>query len=180
MAPSNTTTQDTPTNVVTINPRMWAIYNAHINQGLSVKDANAAVPIEYGGPYSGGGGSAAIDRVRKAVAAGATIEVEGAGTVTEGTDAPVDRYAIADDMLPGASQFLLTFDRADADAERHASKALRLRTEADRVEAEAREMHDKVDASRALLTAAGFDWDAFDARVAEASAQSDDEADDDE
>lgn len=175
---STTTTKD-GTTVVTVNPRMWAIYDAHVNQGMSLKDANASLTDKGLDPYSGGGGSAAVDKVRKAVEAGARIDIDGVGEAVAGGTPVKDRYEVAEGIMEGASVFLIAIDRLDGEVESTRTKATRLREEADRIDTSATALAERVEKSRDMLTSLGFDFEAFDAAlVAEVAAPDDAKADD--
>lgn len=82
---------------------------------------------------------------------------------TNAKPVPVDRAAIADAMIPGMSALVAGIDRIDTERDRVVERMAAMSDQLDDIDT-------KRNGMRSLATAAGFDWDAFDAAVATAEA----------
>lgn len=173
---------------VEVNTRAWNAYALHTGRvadkdAMTVADAGAALG------YSGGGGGAAIKKVKDAVDAGHTITLRpdpNTDPIGLGDDAPatvtVDRYAMADAHVAGMGAIVLMLDNQRASADPIREKARKLRAEADRLDADAARRYDDIVSNVApIMTGAGFDLAGFEAEYATAieKANTDTEGDND-
>ncbi len=167
MSDQSTTTAVETTNV---SRKMWDMYNDVEHGGMTVKAASE----KHG--YSGGGGGAAVKRVRDAIKAGHAITVDGDPVNgAEGTGTVLSRDDIAESILEGASYMLAGFDRIDTEQRNLVKRATRLEDEAAAAREKATNLDEKRAQVRDLMSAAGFDWDEFDAQVAANESPDDDE-----
>lgn len=157
-----------------VNVRAWNAYALHT--GRTGEDAMTVAAAGEALGYSGGGGGAAIKKVKDAVDAGHTIVLRpdpSTEPIGLGDDAPatvtVDRYAMADAHVSGMGAIVLMLDNQRASADPIRAKARKLREEADRLDADASRRYDDIVSNVApIMTGAGFDLNAFEEEYATA------------
>lgn len=153
---------------VTVKANQWAAYVAKRDGGTTTDAMNA------GGYASTGAASAAITRVKDAVDAGKTVVVDGkpvdvgTGGTTGGTPT-IDREGIADGIMDGAGDFIAMMEKHVDAANVARERASKLRADADAADADADAATHRADRVKVLASDAGFDWDAFDKAVKDAS-----------
>jgi peptidoglycan hydrolase-like amidase len=142
----------TTTDSITVAPSVWSQYE-RVTGGEKAAVARSL-------DITGSTVSANVRRVKAALEAGKTVNVEGdaphAGTPATGTTAPVviDRIAHAEGIKPGASMFVREVDRVDAEVSRLREKIAPLEA--------------YVAGVRSMSATAGFDLDAFEASYKDA------------
>lgn len=165
------------TTTVKVNASEMAAFQARYPNGPNGDTgATIAEAAKAGGYKSTGAAGNAIRKVRDAMLAGSEIVLtdgdgEGSVVTTDATAKVVDRLAIADGMVPGASMVVDAVDKL-----RQQQKTLRDRIDA--LTADIGKVDDTIAQRLAFASAGGFDWDAFEDAVAKATDADDATSDD--
>lgn len=104
--------------------------------------------------------SAAVKRIQGKIDDG-TIEDPALGGAAGPGLKRVNRTSLADEMLEGASMFIESYDRVETERKRVHD---RIQTMSEQLT----ELDAKQESIKSIAGKSGFDWDAFDARVADA------------